>query len=331
MRNNDKTEHRYRRNVILFALLLVLVLKTVSWLLVCSENMKNPLENQSGSAIVWENKNSIDVVFMGDSNVQSSVSPAELWKKFGMTAYVWGGACYQMYETEHNLTKMFRHQSPKVVFIEVNPLQSSKTEVDAINQKVKADVGNIFEMVLYNRYMKNLFPNRWHRWSIGERSLSKGYWFQTKTQGYLGGNWMADTGDVAQFPRTAERSLQRCVQICKENGAIPVLLATVSPYEWNMGCHNRTTQLAKSMDVDFLDLNLQTQEMGLDCTQDFSDGGLHMNYKGAQKNCLYIGQYLAERYKVADHRSESAYLQWNKDCETYLQYLETAIEKGKQY
>lgn len=92
MRNNNKTEHRYRRNVILFALLLVLVLKTVSWLLVCSENMKNPLENQSGSAIVWENKNSIDVVFMGDSNVQSSVNPAELWKKFGMTAYVWGGS-----------------------------------------------------------------------------------------------------------------------------------------------------------------------------------------------------------------------------------------------
>ena len=331
MRRIRKSKHRYVRNVILFLVLLALVLKTVSWLLVCSENVKNPLENQSGPAIAQEDRNSIDAVFMGDSNIQSSISPATLWKEFGITAYVWGGACYQMYETEHNLKKLFRRQSPDVVFIEANPLQSSKTETDSVNQKVKADVGNIFEVVLYNRYMKNLFPNRWNRWSVNQRSLSKGYWFQTKTQGYAGGNWMADEGTVAAFPHAAEQSLKRCIQICRRNGAIPVLLATVSPYEWNMGCHKRAAELAESMHVDFVDLNLQTQEMGLDWLQDFSDGGLHMNYKGMQKNCGYIGRYLIGKYGIQDHRADEAYFRWARDCETYLEYQDAAISQGKLY
>lgn len=331
MKKVENSKLKYIRNIIVFFLILTLVLKTVSWLLVCAQNIRNPLENQSGSAILLEKKDSIDVVFMGDSNIQSSVCPAQLWQQFGMTSYVWGGACYHLYETEHNLRKVLRHQSPKIVFIETNPLQSCKPGAQSVNQKVKADVGSVFGLVLNNRFMKNLFPNRWDRWSIGRRSISKGYWFQSRRQAYVGGNWMVDTTDVADFPELEERSLKRCVEMCRQHGTIPILIAAVSPYEWNMACHNRTQQIANELQVDFWDLNLRTQEMGLDWSQDFSDGGLHMNYWGTQKNSNYIGQNLVDRYGVEDHRLDDSYAVWAQDCDAYIKCQENAIARGKIY
>ena len=74
-----KIRNKRIRNTIVFALILVLVLKTVSWLLVWSDNSTNILQNHCGPAIALEKKDTVDVVAMGNSNFYCSIDPTRVW------------------------------------------------------------------------------------------------------------------------------------------------------------------------------------------------------------------------------------------------------------
>ena len=318
------------RNVIVFVIILVLVLKMVSWLLICSENAIDPLDNKSGYAISHEEKDRIDVAVMGDSNVQCGVDPSSIWNSYGISSYVWGGANHRIYEIEHNLKALFQTQHPKVVLIEANTLRSDSSAVSAMNQKVKADVASVFALVAVNRNVKNFTPGKLGTWSCEKRSQSKGYWLRTLVQGYSGQEWMHATTDRTQIPDAAQRALKKCIEICRDNGAIPVLMATVSPYEWKMEDYNAVKDLADKNGVSFLDLNQETDALQIDWSQDTCDGGWHMNYHGARKISDYLGRYLRSDLGLQDHRTDQNYAQWNEDCETYMKCQETAIARGDQ-
>ena len=306
------------RNVIIFVIILVLVLKMVSWLMVCSENAINPLDNKSGYAITHEQKDRIEVAVMGDSNVQCSVDPSSIWKDYGISSYVWGGANHRIYEIEHNLKQLFQTQHPKVVFIEANTLRSDTSAVNAMNQKVKADVASVFALVGDSRNIKNFTPEKLGTWSCQKRSQSKGYWLRTKVQSYSGQEWMYETTECTQIPAVAQRALKRCIEICRENNAVPVLMATVSPYEWKMEDYNAIKDLADQYGVSLLDLNQKIDALNIDWSQDTCDGGYHMNYRGARKISNYLGNYLKSELDLQDHRTDQNYAQWNEDCDVYM-------------
>lgn len=72
MKKVENSKLKYIRNIIVFFLILTLVLKTVSWLLVCAQNIRNPLENQSGSAILLE-KRTVSMLFLWETVISRVV------------------------------------------------------------------------------------------------------------------------------------------------------------------------------------------------------------------------------------------------------------------
>lgn len=314
-----KIRNKRIRNTIVFALILVLVLKTVSWLLVWSDNSTNILQNHCGPAIALEKKDTVDVVAMGNSNFYCSIDPTRVWEQQGIPMYIWGAPSHRIYEIQHDLKTLFKKQSPKVVFIEASCLMRDKS-TNAWNQKVKADVASVFQIVANHRNINNFEPGRDSYWSFTERCKSKGYYLKTGTKAYKGKDWMKPTKQEAEIPDVAKKALENCIKICNDNGAEVVLLSIPSPNDWSAKRYNAVSKLAEELNVELLDLNCHMDEIGLNWNKDTCDQGHHMNFRGAEKISTYIGNYLAENKKqLTDHRGEAAYAGWDKDCLEYAQ------------
>lgn len=312
-------------HTIIFALVLVFALKAVSWLLVWSENSTNIIDNHNGRSIFLEKENCVDAVALGNSNFYCAIDPTYIWEDYGIPMYVWGEPSHRIFEIEHDLRKLFKHQSPKVVFIEASCLMREKSAVNAMNQKVKADFASVFEAVACHRNVKNFSPDRLGKWSLDQRCRSKGYCLRTGTKAYTGGDWMNATDKKAVIPDVAKRCLSRCIDICRENGAEVVLLSIPSPNDWSMKRYNAVSELAQELDVELLDLNMHMDEIGLDWTKDTCDEGHHMNYIGAKKNSEFLGKYLSEEKQLADHKGEDEYEQWDQDCKEYAEARDKVI------
>ena len=76
--------------------------------------------------------------------------------------------------------------------------------------------------------------------------------------------------------------------------------------------HNALELWAAEHDVAYLDLNLQSDAIGIDWSTDSKDGGDHLNASGAEKFSRYMSVILDEEYDLPDHRGDPAYETWNQ-------------------
>ena len=64
-----------------------------------------------------EQKDSIDMLVLGDSESMTSISPMELWKSVGITSYICGQSGQRISESYYMLKHALDYQSPQVVRI----------------------------------------------------------------------------------------------------------------------------------------------------------------------------------------------------------------------
>ena len=69
-----------------------------------------------------EQKDSIDMLVIGDSESMTSISPMELWKSTGITSYICGQSGQRISESYYMLKHALDYQSPQVVLLETNML-----------------------------------------------------------------------------------------------------------------------------------------------------------------------------------------------------------------
>ena len=82
---------------------------------------------QEARGILGEPENSIDVIFVGDSESYTSFCPKIAEKKYGFTSYVCGSAGQRLFESYELLQEALERQAPKAVVIETNCIFRSQT------------------------------------------------------------------------------------------------------------------------------------------------------------------------------------------------------------
>ena len=74
-------------------------------------------------------------------------------------------------------------------------------------------------------------------------------------------------------------------------------------------------------------MNYLLKEIGINWKTDSLDQGDHLNFSGAEKVTKYLGNYLSEKYKLPDHRGDSAYAAWAEESRVYEEKATEILNK----
>ena len=282
-----------------------------------------------------------DVVMIGSSHMNGGLDPNVLWNQYGITSfnYATGG---QPFDVSYYLLKevLKKHKNPIVVMdVYYLGLTNSYGETGFIsnvldNMKFSANkLDAIVNCTPPDEWVSYLFPFlKYHfRWSsleakdlnYGETSIAYKKGFDAGTTRYGKDDAsLAQTSDRAGIPPKTLSYLNKIIALSKTDHFKLVLINFPCDYTdsnhqdgWVGDCEamfNTVGDIAKENGIPFLDCDDKMDEIGIDFKQDMNNSG-HLNIWGAVKVSTYFGNYLKQNFNLTDHRSDSAYAQWNSD------------------
>lgn len=313
---------------ICFLLGLFMVLKISSWIIQPKANVynSNAVENKTESFML-EKKNSLDVIFLGDSESYANFSPLHIWNESGITSYVMGVSAQRLCDTYELLKRSVENQDIKLVVLETNCLyRDSSTYSSDDDDSVMKTASDIFPVLKYHSRWKEFVPGKSASEHSKEERNYKGFRLRFDTEPYTDGEWMHETDAVEEIAENNIAYLEQIKSFCDERGIEFVLISAPSPDCWTYERHNAVGAWADANSVDFLDLNLMDEELGIDWATDTRDAGNHVNYFGAEKVSGYVSVYFKEKYELTDHRNDSYYEDWNSKYENYHNKIKNNIE-----
>lgn len=301
-------------------------------------------------------ENSLDVVWIGASAVQSTILPSEAYKESGIAMYTLSCASQPFGFAEYLIKECEKTQDPKVYLIDLRMLAydadvmgneiMSEMYVRHVTDSLKFSI-NRMELINYAiDEMEKLHPEneinkfdyyfsftKYHtRWS----QLSKNDFFDDK-DAYLGGYFYDETKKFNKestlsrletpsqpISENNERYLNEVLDYCDTLGKEVIFTCVPSNQEETFFAkYNYVKDIIEKRGYEVLDLNNYIDEIGLDYSTDFREEQ-HMNYKGAIKTTDFIANYLSQRYQLEDYRGNdkyNLYVETQKRLEDELQGL----------
>lgn len=288
-----------------------------------------------------EEKNSLDFVFVGSSQMFTSVVPAVLWEEYGITSYDLGANEQPMYLSYYYIKEALKYQNPKAIVLEVSycnapkyshegvhhinldDLRMGPVKLEAIFDIIPAGerLPYIFELAKYHDTWTTLDKTSMEYLVSDKHNPYKGY--TPSTEGFPdGGKFDEEIAKVTQREELAELSkayMEKIIALCEEKGVDLLFLKTPNDHIDNQPAYNAVADLASAHGVPYLDLN---REMA---------GQLHNHVFHAETITKRIGEWLTSLYDVEDKRDDPEYDRWNVDAEYYYRYkdlLELDAEEG---
>lgn len=320
-----KRDWRERRNrlaffVILFFLFGLLSLITESSML-SSDNIV-PSRDKNMYRVRREPADSLDVIIVGDSLSYSSISPLQLWKEHGFTSYVCGQWSQKIIETEDMLKTVLRTQKPRVVILETNVLFRARMNARHLNDGIETGLKYYVPVFRGHDIWKSLVMKK-----DCKQENYKGFVFRCDVKPYENGDYMKKNKKKVKLQDTILTHMDNIISLCKESGAELILLGTPSPVNYSYARNTAVSEYAKEKSLVWLDMNLLLKEIGINWRTDSLDEGDHLNFSGAEKVTKYLGRYLAEKYKLPDHRGDPAYASWAKESLVYEEKAAKHLKK----
>ena len=260
--------------------------------------------------ILEEKKDTIDTLFVGDSLVYSAISPMEIWNEYGFTSFDCATPA-QLIETSYEYIKRaVDTQHPKVVVLEANVL--FRDPAKRTSERKWDDFVNRYIFV-------EDYHDNWKSVFFGEDiiNVNKGYIFIKKVEKAKDKkDYMEPKKIDIKIPNQNFEYFDKIVKLCEESNIKLVLLSIPSRKSWNYSKDEYIKEFASKYNLEYIDLN-QDNPIEIDWNKETKDEGSHLNYIGAKKVSLYLGNYLKETNLVVSHKDDIKYDSWNKSYEKY--------------
>lgn len=299
-----------------------------------------------------EEENTLDVVFVGASNILRYWNPMEAWNNYGFTSRNYSVNEMQAASYLYSLIDALKTQSPELVVVEgraftrgisdeVSP--GARRLYDAWDfglDRVKAvtyycQKSGIFwpealtlhlDLIYNHSKYEALIEKR--SWELADNRLGdfvlgnicKGYCWSPIHTHYEdpSANLNDQRGEIP--PKTLDLC-QELIDYCRENNIQLMFVATpmvITAEESSL--LNSLSDYLQEQDVPFLNTNLCYDEMNVVFSEDFYNSH-HMNALGADKFTNYFAAYLDEHYNLPDRRNEPEYELWHTAYETSLESI----------
>ena len=251
-------------------------------------------------------KNTVDVLMMGNSESLVAFSPIDLWQKEGYTSHIAGQPGQSFAEAYYELSDILKRQSPKVLFLETDMFTEHNKLFPSLEAAAQASVNAAFPIIKYHGIWRNIFGV-----AEPENKHYHGYEQRTGVLAYEGGEYMQPTEERYKMQKAPVFYLDKIRELCSKKGVSLVLLSAPKPVSFNYSIHNTIQDYADKYSLDYIDMNLLADEIGITDDSDYLDGGDHINCYGTEKTTAYIINYLKESYQLTDHRNDAGYEVWN--------------------
>lgn len=290
-----------------------------------------PKDNTGGAGIhevnakgfLGEPEDTIDVLILGDSEAYSGYIPLRIWENYGITSYVCSTGDQMLYQSYSYLEWVLRSQSPKVVVLETNAFYREFTAAQMLGHIAEEQ----FPYLRYHDRWKDLkLSDLQPQVTYTNTQRDKGYLYFTKVVPADTTGYMAPSEESQPVPLLNRTYVEWIRDLCRQEGLQLILVSTPSPTNWSSYYHNGVAELARELELDYLDMNLMQQEIPIDWSRDSYDGGDHLNYSGACKVTDHMGALLWETGLFADKREDPRYEQWHQAVNRF--YAEMAEKEA---
>lgn len=289
-----------------------------------------------------EPENSMDVGFIGASELYADYSPPLAYAKYGYTGYnfCFEGAPGQLYNPMIDV--FLDRQSPQLLVIEINGylykedfakrdvnyqrfienLPLSERKIEIINDYVDEDkrINHYLPIVAYHSNWKSPVFQTGRaltriKESFEDYSLTKS--LGTRTTSNSQKAIMRRFGKKAQITDWGISELEKTVQYCKDKGIENVLFIR-APHKAKLPRKSvkRVREVIESAGYDFLNCErMVSDEIGIDEDSDYYNDD-HLNPFGCEKFTDYLGNYIMTHYNINTSHSEETDKEW-QECADY--------------
>ena len=306
-----------------FLLILALLLVLLSLVFFPKGNrLEDGIQEPELYGFLGERSNSLDVVVLGDSIPLSSMIPPRLWRDFGYTSYVCASTAQKLCQSERLLTSFLGSQQPKFVLLETDQLYLEMSALDVL----QCNMEGLLPVLRYHDNWKFVRPAQMLRTpDYTCRNPLKGYHLRKTVDALEPETYMLPTEEREPFSSAAEAGVRRIKALCDRAGAKLVLYTAPNAATWNTPRHNAVQALADSLEVPYLDGNLEVTDIVWQ--SDTLDQGEHLNLLGAEKVTAWLGTYFTSTGLLEDKRGYPAYALWEED----LAEFERRVDDPEHY
>lgn len=259
-----------------------------------------------------EDEDTIDVLFAGDSLVFRAISPRLIFDLTGITSYDLSDGAMRLSDQTVLIRNACTRQNPKLIVLEADVMTKAASPYKDDFALPTNLVEKVFPIFHYHNFYK-AFPVFDDEEITGEL---KGYQPEDDISPYEGSlDYMTDDAEPISIPELNLGYLEEIVEFCGERDIKLLVMAIPSAWNYDKEKHRTIQEWSDAHGIEFVDLNLANDEIGIDWSVDTKDAGDHMNLAGSEKVSEYIAKYLENNYDLPDHRGDERYSEWSKPYE----------------
>ena len=266
-----------------------------------------------------EAPDTIDVIFAGNSEVYRTFSPLQIYKDTGITSYCMSDSALRLCDAKELIRASFLDQDPKVIVLEADSVFSEAYPHKDGSAVLTNLLEDIFPVFHYHTLYKAYWPGTGNSDSGKERAL-RGFVETDEAKPYTGPADYMSVGDPVGINEESRKYLNEIREFCEEQQVPLVIVAAPNAKNWTYSKNEALSEYAEKYGLDFLDLNMHLEDMGIDWEKDTMDGGNHMSFSGSKKTTGFMEEYLRDNFELEDHRGDPAYKQWEEDIREYDLY-----------
>ena len=297
--------------------------------------------------------NSLDVVFVGTSSINRSVSPMQIYENTGITSFNYSAPSARVYTIYYFIKDILQYQKPKAIFIDTCTFFYEEKESEPLRRKsfdfmklskVKKEMidDEIFENTTLDKISYYLpffrFHSRWNELEVKDYrdihksfySINKGFLLSEKLKANKKGySYMEPSGKEVKMQKTSLEYFYKIIELCNDNNIELIFLGMPDAIVWNYESSEEMKKLVDGTTAKFIDLN-DPKNVEINWDEDTEDGGWHLNIIGTTKVTNFITDYLKNNYNFINHKNDKNYIKWNEDLKKYKKYEEKALNNVKE-
>lgn len=314
-----------------------------------------------------EKPQTLDVVYLGASEVYSDIAPGYAYQRDKITSYLFATQANSILNYKSQLKNILSRQKDALIVIELNgavygdeeevtkeanlhnyadnvPLDAVKLEW--VFQNVKENKAEfLFPIIKYHSTWSDLGADAKYRKTIAN-DQKRGYTYLKGILNETGvfqntqrsmNSALADSDGRQPLTQIEEKGLRDLLEYCRSEGLKNVVFArfphivvkrTFSRFERS----NTVGDIVKEYGFDYLNFEKDYAQTGLDEEKDFYNLD-HLNVYGQQKFTAFLTDYLKEHYGLSPRSQEEAQKnEWSACADyytAYTNYTQSLMDQGE--